>query len=228
MSVNISFAVLFDKIQSLASASRNVTTNSFDVLEREIGASVKHLHVEHVGAEYDSYNYMAVKGMKDITETRSCSLFDSDCDGIAFEMQGGKDALFMVELKSRFCTQNLNNALKQMTFSFLKMHSMLSLCEDYDVDNVSLHFIAACQCFENENQKIGVYNLISKAESISAHSLEGLFLRKLIEHRDMDVRFGDIASLWHLPLHDKLMNKDMVLSLQMTTQFGDSSLVYSY
>ena len=224
MSISKTFVNLYD----IAGRARIITDDSFDVREHEAGATVNSLHIEHVGAKYDSYSFNVVKGMKDITESRSNYLSDSDCDGVSFEIINNHDGLIFAELKSRFSSRHLKKALMQMMFSFLKMHSMLSLCDEYEIDSVSVRFVAACQCFEDDNQKDGVYNMILKMESLGGDSFEGSFLRKLIERRDITVKFSEIANLWHLPLHKKLMSKEVTLSLQMTANYGDTSLAYIY
>ena len=171
---------------------------------------------------------MLVKGIGDITEMRSSKLKDLDCDGVTFASHLGHDNLIFSELKSKFSTQKVYEAFQQMTHSFLKVHAMLSLCENYTLNNVSLHFIAACQCFEDKNQEDGVYNRLSKEEQIDNTTFVGKFMRRLIEQHDITIRFGDMTAVWGLPLNQSLANKEITLSLQVTQKFGDSSLIYSY
>ena len=115
-----------------------------------------------------------------------------------------------------------------MTHSFLKMHAMLSLCKDYTFDDMSLHFIAACQCFEDKDQEINIYNRLSKEEQISKTTFASKFLRKLIEHHDVTVKFGEVTAVWDLPINQNLADKEITLSLQVTKNFGDNSIVYSF
>ena len=138
--------------------------------------STRHLRVEHAGATFASFNFMLVKGMGDITEKRSSQFEDYDCDGVTIVAHQGHDGLVFSELKSKFSTQKLYEAFRQMTHSFLKMHAMLSLCKDYKVEDVSLHFIAACQCFEDKDQEDGIYNRLSKEEQEDDTTFAGLRL----------------------------------------------------
>lgn len=115
-----------------------------------------------------------------------------------------------------------------MTHSFLKMHAMLSLCKDYKVEDVSLHFIAACQCFEDKDQEDGIYNRLSKEEQVDSTTFVSKFLRRLIEQHDLKVKFGDVTAVWSLPINQVLADKEITLSLQVTQNFGDKSLVYTY
>ena len=227
MSIISTFGELYDKTLDPAFANYTNSRDAFEVNEHDPNASTTHLRVEQTGALFASFNYMLVKGMSDISEKRSDRLENFDCDGITIMSYQGHDGLVFSELKSRFSTQKVHDAFRQMTHSFLKMHAMLSLCKDYALEDVSLHFIAACQCFEDKNQEEGIYNRLSKEEQVCRHTFAGKFLRRLIEQHELTVKFGDVAGLWNLPLNQKLAEKEITLSLKLTQNFGDSSLVYT-
>ena len=226
MSIVTSFGTLFDKTLDPAFAHYTVSRDAFVVEEHDVNPKVKtrHLQVVQVGAEFASFNYMIVKSMGDITEKRSRLLKDHDCDGVTFMSHQGQDGLIFSELKSGFSTQKF----RLMTHSFLKMHAMLSLCKDYEIGALSLHFIAACQCFEDKNQEVGVYNSLSKEEQLGGTTFVGVFLRKLIEKHDVKVKLGDVAAILNLPLSQKLADKEITLSLQVSTNYGEDHLVYTY
>lgn len=228
MSIISSFGELFDKTLNPAFANYTTSNDAFEVNEHDPNASTALLRVEQTGAVFASFNYMLVKGMGDITEKRSSLFKNYDCDGVTIMSNQGHDGLIFSELKSKFSIQKLYEAFRQMSHSFLKMHAMLSLCKDYAIDATSLHFIAACQCFEDKDQEDGIYNRISKEEQIDKTTFVSKFLRRLIEQHDVTVRFGEITSVWNLPLNQALSDKEITLSLQLTQNFGDSSLVYNY
>lgn len=230
MSIISSFGELFDQTLDPAFANYRASSDAFEVNEHDPNPkiSTRHLRVEQTGAAFASFNHMLVKGMGDITEKRSRLFENLDCDGIAIKTYHGQDGLVFSELKSRFSTQKVYKAFQQMTHSFLKMHAMLSLCKDYTLDNVSLHFIVACQCFEDKEQEDGIYNRLSKEEQESKHTFAGKFLRRLIETHELTVKFGDVATVWNLPLNQTLTDKEIKLTLQMTQNYGDSALVYTY
>ncbi len=228
MSVNTSFLELYDKTAQIGFTDYRSSVDSFDVTEHDAGVSMSQLRVMQTGAEFSSFNFQLVKGMKDITETRSSFLLDSDCDGIAFVNNNGQEGLVFAELKSRFSTKHLKKAFQQMMFSLLKIHSMLSLCQDYSINSLSIHFIAACQCFENNDQEDCVYNFLSKAEKEVCKNFEGLFMRKLIEQKNVVIKLGDLTRLWNLPLNSSLTGKTITLSLQFTQKYGDNSTIYQY
>ena len=227
MSIISSFSELYDKTIDPAFANYTETTDVFMVNEHDPSPNVmtRQLCVEHHGAQFASFNYMLVKGMGDITKKRSSWLEDHDCDGVTFMLNQGHNGLIFSELKSKFSTQKLHDAYRQLTHSFLKMHAMLSLCKDYALDDMSVHFIAACQCFEDKDQEDGIYNRLSKEEQIDKTTFVSKFVRRLIEQHDVTVKLGEVTSVWNLPLSQELEDKDITLSLQVTKVFGDSSLV---
>lgn len=228
MSVISSFGELYDKTLNPTFANFTTSNDAFEVKEHDPKASTTLLRVEQAGAHFASFNYMLVKGMGDITERRSSHFENQDCDGVTFKTYRGQEGLVFAELKSKFSTQKVYEAFRQMTHSFLKMHAMLSLCKDYTFGDMTLHFIAACQCFEDKDQEEGIYNRLSKEEQIDKATFASKFLRKLIEQHDVTVKFGEVTAVWDLPINQNLADKEVTLSLQVTQNFGDSSLVYSY
>lgn len=230
MSIILSFGELYDKTLDPAFANYAVTTNAFEVNEQDPNPkiSTRHLRVEYKGADFASFNHMLVKGMGDITEKRSSLFEDYDCDGVSIVSHQGRDGLIFAELKSKLSTQKIYEAFRQMTHSFLKMHALLSLCKDYTLDTVSLHFIAACQCFEDKNQEDGIYNRLSKEEAIDKTTFVSKYMRRLIEQQELTVKFGDVATIWELPINQALADKEITLSLQVTQNFGDNNVVYTY
>lgn len=227
MSLGSSFLAIYDKIASPTFADYTNSTNSFEVNEHEHGATVTLLRVNMPGADFISFNHHLVKGMKDITETRSSKLFDSDCDGISFLAQQNQNGIVVVELKSRFSTQHIKKAYRQLVFSFVKLHAMLSLCSEYNIDNIILHLVVSCKCFENNNQEEGVMNILMKAESVNHDSFEAKYLRRLIKHHRLIVKFGEIASTYGLILNPAVADKDVTMALQFTDTYASTSANYN-
>lgn len=229
MSVSASFIDLFDISAKPEFADKQTCSDYFEVKEYDAGNSsvpMTLLRIEQTGVRFTSFNHLLVQGIKDITVKRSSFLLDCDCDGIAFMTDSINEGLIFAELKSRFSTQNLDRAFMQMMYSFLKMHAMLSMCKDYSIDGIHVHFIAACQCFEDDIQEDVVYNHLNKMESLEESSFDGLFVRKLIEKNTIKVRFGDMINLWNIPLNYDLANKQITLSLQMTQNYGDDNTIF--
>ena len=226
MSVESAFLSLYDKTSNPAFAGHTVTQGTFNVTEHEQNATLTMLRVYKAGAEFVSFNHDLVKGMKDMTETRSSYLHDSDCDGIAFVSHNNVEGIVVAELKSRFSTKHICKAYSQIMFSFLKLHAMLSLCKGYAIDGLTIHFVVSCKCFQDESQEDGVMNFISKAEMTNPDSFEGKLLRKLISKHRMTIKIGDIASMYGLAINPAVADKDITLALQLTNAYADNSAVY--
>ncbi len=231
MSLETCFINLFDKVSDINFANRQLCRDAFTVKEHNAGSSkapLKSLQVKQKGTLFTCFNNNLVQGMKDISCTRSGFLKDSDCDGIIFITNCTKDGLIFVELKSRFSTQHIEKAIEQIIFSFLKMHAMLSMCKEYSPDTVYLHFIVACQCFEDKIQEDQVYDYLNKAEELEDMTIEGTILRKLIENNTIQIKLREITDLWRIPLNTSLRDKDITLSLKLTNSYGDSITEYSF
>lgn len=226
MSVSSEFLGLYDKTANPAFAGHTVTLGAFDVTEHEQNATLTLLSVNKAGAEFVSFNHDLVKGMKDMTETRSSYLHDSDCDGIAFVSHNNVEGIVVAELKSRFSTKHICKAYSQIVFSFLKLHAMLSLCNGYAIDSLTIHFVVSCKCFQDKLQEESVMNLISKAEMANPDSFEGKLLRKLISTHRMTIKIGEIASMYGLAINPVVADKDIILALQLTNAYTDNSAVY--
>ena len=222
MSIAASFFNLFDKTTHFF----QTTYDAFDVNEHAQDAKMSTLHIVCNDTECHSFNNYIVKGIKDITETRSTLLKDSDCDGVTFISKNGHNGLIFAELKSRFSTTHITKAFSQMTFSFLKMHAMLSMCQGYSIDTISLHFIAACKCFENQDQEDGVNNYLEKAKNSNPDTFESKFLRDLLTKHTIIIKLEELAELWHLPLSQSLTAKELKLSLQLTQNYNDTTSEY--
>lgn len=226
MSVSSTFFSLYDKTANPVFAGHQVTRGAFDVTEHEQNATLVMLSVNKAGAEFVSFNHDLVKGMKDMTETRSSYLHDSDCDGIAFVSHNDVEGIVVAELKSRFSTKHICKAYSQIVFSFLKLHAMLSLCNGYAIGGLTIHFVVSCKCFQDELQEESVMNRISKVEMADPDSFEGKLLRKLLSKHRMTIKIGEIASIYGLAINPVVADKEITLALQLTNAYADNSAVY--
>lgn len=69
---------------------------------------------------------------------------DLNCDGIALCEQASSYHIVLVELKSTFSSKDIYKAVKQVVFSWLKVHMWLSLCSEYSPAKVKVTAIIAC------------------------------------------------------------------------------------
>ena len=178
MSAAKAFLTVYDKVGKVAFADCRQSYDTYEVNEHEDDATMTKLKVTMPQAEFIAFNHRLVKNMKDFTEHRTSLIQDTDCDGLAFMMYNGQESIVATELKSRFSTQKIKYAFTQITFSFLKLHAMLSLCQDYDIDNMPLHFVVACKCFEHKRQEETILNIVEKAKMADPTSFEAYFLSK--------------------------------------------------
>lgn len=70
-------------------------------------------------------------------------LLTKDCDGIFVTEKEGKRYLFLCELKSRFIVKEIVSAKDQIIGSYLKIHALLSLLQDYKQEEFEIRGIIA-------------------------------------------------------------------------------------
>ena len=226
MSAAIAFLTVYDKVGNIAFADCRQSHDSYEVNEHEDHATMTKLNVTMPHAEFIAFDYRLVKNMKDFTEHRTTLIQDTDCDGLAFMTYNGQESIVATELKSRFSTQKIKYAFTQITFSFLKLHAMLSLCQDYDIDNMPLHFVVACKCFEHKHQEDAIQNILEKAKMADPTSFEAYFLSKLLKYGRITTTLGEIARQYGLLLNSHLAGKELTMSLQVTKNYADTSVTY--
>lgn len=164
MSLSNTFTTIFDK--AISNGHAREYDNKWIVEELGEGATMTHLEVTADG-KFLGFDQSLVKGVKDTTSKMSSKLDDKDCDGIAFLNDNSKkEHLVFAELKSGFDVQRITSAFHQITMSFIKMHAWLSLCKDYNLSEIKVHFITACKCCKDKNQEDSVRLRISQAQQL--------------------------------------------------------------
>lgn len=215
-----SFTTVFDKAADRGHACR--CTDKWIVTEHESSATMNCLEVNAKGL-FLGFDHDLVKNIKDITTIMSSKLDDKDCDGIAFFTDdNGNDSLILVELKSNFDTEKIQNAFYQITMSFIKLHAWLSLCKNYSIDKVHLHFITACKCFKDDNQSSNIMLRISQAQQLNEATFETKLLKPLLEKHFIKVKMDLLSGIRNLPFNDAITCKDVILHLQLTKEPHDS------
>ena len=131
-----------------------VCRDKWAITEKDKGATFRKLEILCTNKEFHVISNSFYQGIKNTTEDRSTYLWDSDCDGVcAIEIEGEKHYVF-VDLKSNFDTKKVCDAYLQDLHTFLKMHTLLSLCEDYSLGKeVIIDLIVACKTFRNQEQE---------------------------------------------------------------------------
>lgn len=118
-----------------------VESLNFTITESEESASLKRLDVFYPNRFYVEVpqNKSILKRLWDKVHSQN-----KDCDGVAILGEGDEAKyLLLAELKSRLKDKELKKALVQIVISYLKMHSLFSLCKGYN-SPLMLEGIIAC------------------------------------------------------------------------------------
>ncbi len=220
MTLSNIFTTFFDKACNHGDAHE--FRNKWIVEEHDKDATMTHLEVNAPGC-FLGFNHQLVKGVKDTTSRMSSVLEDKDCDGIAFLFDDSQqEHLIFAELKSNFDVQKITGAFHQITMSFVKMHAWLSLCKDYDLDKIKVHFITACKCCKNKDQEDNVSLRISQARQLGKDTFETKFLRPLLKDNSIRVKLSSFNDIQKLPFHNNICEKEVYMHLQLTQTPLDS------
>lgn len=220
MALSNTFTTIFDK--AIAHGHAHEYEGTWVVEEHQEGATMTHLEVNANG-KFLGFDHDLVKGVKDTTTKMSSKLEDKDCDGIAFFNDSSKkEHLVFAELKSGFDIQKITGAFHQITMSFVKMHAWLSLCKDYDLGKIKIHFITACKCCKDKDQEDNVRLRISQAQQLGRDTFETKFLKPLLDKKNINVKLSAFGDIQKLPFHDSIYNEEITMYLQLTDEPTDS------
>lgn len=220
MALSDTFTTLFDKATGIGHA--HGCKNTWVVVEHGQNATMTHLEVNAAG-DFLGFDQDLVKGVKDTTTKMSSHLEDKDCDGIAFlHDNSNQEHLVFAELKSNFDIQKITGAFHQITMSFVKMYAWLSLCKDYDLGEIKVHFITACKCYRDKNQEDSVMLRISQAQQLGNDTFEAKFLKPLLDKNKIKVKLSSFGDIKDLPFHDCICEKEVYMYLQLTKNPSDS------
>lgn len=218
--ISDSFLQVFDKI------SNSVTANSCNVYEKQAGATMNRLIIVSKGSRMVCCDENAVKDMKPLTIHRSSFLRDNECDGIVIVERSYPyiSKIILADLKSGFDLSNIEKAYKQMFFSFLKLHAMLSLCDGYDVNSHEIEMITACKCMKDKNQEANVYKILN--DRLKTDNKTARTFYKLIDEGKACVKLADFPIDNMPPLNKDIFNKEIKLFLAVTQTPNDSSVLH--
>lgn len=121
--------------------ARFVEYPNLSIQENSEGATLRMLEVfcpEEFCVEVLENSSVLKQIWKDIHER------NQDCDGVAILGEGDEAKyLLLAELKSKLKLKELKKAISQIVMSYLKMHSLFSLCKGYN-SPLKLEGIIAC------------------------------------------------------------------------------------
>jgi hypothetical protein len=188
-------------------------------------SKVKEVTFEKEDCTFFVGNESLLNDMPGITKNRSAFLSDSKCDGVVFMLpEDNEEKLCLVELKSNFDTRKIQEALSQNIHSLLKLHAMLSLCDGYDWDQLSIELIVACQCFKDKDQEGSVMLNLNKLKQQNEF---GKSLYKLVKDGHIKVHLGNLYMAQIDGLSKKIKDKEVTLTLLTTENYGDAKIVVS-
>lgn len=227
MDVNKVFCQFFDKT---VLTGFKESSDIWRIHEESSSAFVKDLEVKKSGAIFKGFDQLLTKSMDSLTTKRSSTFKDKECDGVAFVKISAEERLLFVELKSKYDTSRISCALEQMCCSFLKMHSMLSLCKGYSLYSLPIDFCAVTLCCRDDDEHAKVNMFISQALMSDEQKDIGSFFDNLFSKGYVNITFNRLFKILNidLPLHDDIMNKDIKVYLTTTPSCTENKAVFSY
>jgi hypothetical protein len=229
MTTSEAFCLFFDNV-----ASKNFGYHQahglWRVHENSKQAKLTDLDVKCADADLVGFNENLTRSMPDLTYKRSTKFEDKDCDGVAFVCSATNEGLLFVELKSKYGTSQVSDAIKQMCFSFLKMHAMLSLCSEYALNKTEITFCVATKCAANESEDAKVVEFIGQTTLLEEQKAYGKFLQNLFSKGYDNVSFNNLFKYLYinLPLHDAIKNKKIKVHLVTSSTPNDTKAVFNY
>ena len=209
-----SFKTVFDK------CSVSVSTNDWRIDESNQNASFKTLIIRNAGNDFHYFRQAVYKEMAWITK-KSSILKDKDCDGVALTKLGDQTIFILSELKASLDSRDIMNAYQQMVFTFLKLHMMFSLCQDYDI--YSWHVIGVIACLPpNETQKDSLYLDYLQSDEIGTRR-DVKFLERLLFERKIETDFGCIPFIKDMLLNEQLKKLKLSIYLKTANSTSDTS-----
>lgn len=218
--MNNSFNIIFDKTSSLQVPLHH---GIWTVKEKEPeNTHTKELNLKISSEELHAYEERVNESNFSI---KSTVVPDKKCDGFAFVLnEGACDRLLFVELKDGLCASTIVKALTQLFWSFVKMHSYLSICEKYDLNKIAVEFVIATQQFKSDDERTKLELFISNSQMVDERKTVAKFLNKLLRDGYSSVSIGTITEIIKkkYPFNELLVNKNVIIQHFKSTNFGES------
>lgn len=215
MSYSASFQQLFGEL-----LSERVEGKCIVIDHTQDETNFRELRLVNQNAIFDCYDTAILKGWPYLEKISDKKLLDKDCDGWVIHQKEGREMLLFAELKATGGTKTWTKALQQLMYSFLKIHMLSSLCADYDLSQIKVHFVLACQNYKEGEYRAEVDHRINADQQLRSTALGQQFstttekiLSKLRTQKKTQFRCGDIKLLQNIPLHSSLAQTIIDLSL---------------
>ena len=229
MKTSETFCQFFDKVVS-TNFGYHKAHGYWNVHENDKLATLKDLYIIGYAVDFLGFNENLTRSIPDFTSKRSTKFDDKDCDGVAFVSSTTNEGLLFVELKSKYDTSQISKAIRQMCFSFLKLHAMLSLCSKYALDKMEITFCVATKCAVNESESAKILLFINQALQVKKEKAYGLFLQDLFTKGCNNISFDNLFKYLciNLPLHNAIKKKKIKVHLVTSSTPNDTKAVFNY
>lgn len=127
-------------------------------------ADTKQVDVNKAGVDFFLMDQSFYKNQPNITTDKSNLFHDSDCDGVIFYEENDRQNILTIELKSGFSGSEIQKGYKQIYFTLLKLHSLLSICEDFDFSKYQITAYLACQPVKDKNEESQILQRLSEKQ----------------------------------------------------------------
>lgn len=198
----------------------------WQVTEVNKDAKLKRLEIDFRDADFVGFDQYLTKNMSCFTD-RSSTFFDKECDGVAFVSDGDKEGLLFVELKSSCAPDTISKAINQMCFSLLKLHSMLSLCQAYSLDNLNIRFCVAVSKEDSDRSDKNI-QFVKEMEILDRQI--GTVYRELFLYNCVKTDLCCMLNLCGIkfPLTDLLKKKQVVVFLVKSDDIDGDNASFTY
>lgn len=220
---------LIENIRDIYNQHQFVTTHSnvVSVLEQN-NADTKQIDIFRANTDFYLLSQSFYKGQPNITTDKSNLLRDKDCDGVIFyEDQHAEQYLLGVELKSGFSDGEIKGGYSQIIYTFLKIYTLLSICNDFDFGKYKMTAYLACQPIKDkaEESRI-VYNLHMKQMAGDAFSISDNVIYNYIFAPQKEVRLkikdiGLIKRYFKQNISQDILNQEIIFRLYTVPMYGD-------
>ena len=229
MSLSDNFCQFFDKVNSRQFVFYT-GSGPWKIHESDKSAKVTDLEISGDNLQFVGFGQKLTKNMSCLTINRSNLFKDKECDGIAFVKKAEKEDLLFVEIKSKYDSNPVLCAVLQMCISFLKMHTMLSLCSNYILDNIDICFLIVTGKAENDNEEAKVKVYASQAEQSEKSFISGKLLRDLLYEGKSKITIGDLLkdNKMYPYLHNDIKSKCIKVQLVTTSDSNSAKALYVY
>nr|MDE6295831.1 hypothetical protein [Muribaculaceae bacterium] len=198
-------------------------------IETSRSADLKKVHITISSGDLGVLKNPFYKGMTHITTDRSSHLRDSDSDGVIFYNNGADKRIIFLELKSSLSGNNIKKATSQHLFTFLKLHTMMSLCKDYALSDYSIEFHIACRICDEAGLASIKSNLVAQEEANDMDYKNYMLKSLLYGRNDWSCAIKDLPVMKPLlgAMQDEILDKSVLFKIMTTPDPNDKELTYS-